>query len=82
MKYVTNTLGSETKVSRLTPDQEIKRHVQELAAETVCLRVSGTDTAMRDRDLRFPAEVRAPGSVVLEQLPAEFTEDAAFEGVR
>ena len=73
---IANTLGSETKVTGLSPNEEEQANVEELAAEEIV----GGATAGEDH-VRFQAEEGAPGGVVAEELPPELPENAGVERV-
>lgn len=75
MINITYTFGYESNVTGLTPNQQEQRHVQQLAPEVVAAAAPGED------DARLPAEVRAPGGVVVEQFAAEPPEDGGLERV-
>lgn len=73
MVNITNTFRDETKVTRLAPNQQVQRHVEQLAAEI--------SAASRNDDVRLPAHVGAPGGVVLQQFAPESPENAGVERV-
>lgn len=74
---IANTLGHETKVTRLSPNQQEQRNVKQLSPENI----AWVSTVIREYNVRFQAEERAPGGVVVEELPPEPPENAGVERV-
>lgn len=75
MENKANAFREEAEIGGLTPDEEVKRDVEELAPF-----VAGIST-IRDPDVGLLSEVGAPGVVVTEELLAELAQNPGVEGV-
>ncbi|RDX90626.1 hypothetical protein CR513_27489, partial [Mucuna pruriens] len=75
---VADALRNEAQVRGLTPDQEVQRHVEKLAAE---VGVAAASAVVGDPDVRLLPEVRTPRGIVFQQLLAKAAEHAAVKSI-
>lgn len=76
MEDITDAFRNKSEICGLTPDEEVKGDVEELAA------VLGDGfPAIGDPDVGFLAQVRTPVGVVLEEFLTELAQNDAVEDV-
>lgn len=76
MEDIADALRGESQIRRLSPNQEVERHIEKLSPE---IRFSGGAAVVRDPDVGLLPKVGAPGGIILEKLFPEAAEDGGVE---